>query len=73
MLAKKRRYETIDIARGIAIVLVVIGHYSTPQMPEYLHIPHEVIYMFHMPMFLFVSGFLCIATYKPKQTYSQFV
>lgn len=70
---EKVRYETIDIARGIAIILVVIGHYHTPDMPVYLNILHDVIYMFHMPLFLFVSGFLCIATRKPELTYRQFI
>lgn len=71
--AGKKRYETIDIARGIAIVLVVIGHYHTDDMPAYLNVIHDIIYMFHMPLFLFVSGFLCVATWKPDLSYGQFI
>jgi len=43
---------TIDIAKGIGIILVVIGHVPVPYYKE-LYIG---IYMFHMPLFFFLSG-----------------
>lgn len=44
------RDNTIDIARGIAISLVVIGHSGIS--PYFWNI----IYFFHMPLFFFMSG-----------------
>ena len=47
-----KRIGWVDIARGIGIFLVVIGHVS--QNP-YLG---KVIYSFHMPLFFILSGYL---------------
>lgn len=44
------RDKTIDISRGIAIILVVIGHSGIP------HYFWNIIYFFHMPLFFFLSG-----------------
>jgi fucose 4-O-acetylase-like acetyltransferase len=49
-----RRNATIDIARGLGIILVVLGH-----NPIVLHERGElfrVIYSFHLPLFFFLSG-----------------
>lgn len=43
------RYKEIDIAKGIGITLVVLGHLTTPL--------HDYIYAFHMPLFFVLSGF----------------
>lgn len=48
---KSKRIEAIDIAKGIGIFLVVIGHFIN--MNSY---PGRVIYSFHMPLFFFLSG-----------------
>ena len=45
-----QRDITIDIAKGIGIFLVVLGHVP---IPMWLVTP---IYMFHMPLFFFLSG-----------------
>lgn len=48
----KQGYERenwIDIARGIGILLVILGHMS---------VARRAIYSFHMPLFFFISGFL---------------
>ena len=47
-----QRLEFIDIAKGIGIILVVIGH-SIGWL-----VPYHWIYSFHMPFFFFISGFL---------------
>lgn len=44
------RVEWIDIARGIAIIAMVIGHSAIPQTAL------KLIYSFHMPLFFVVSG-----------------
>lgn len=48
------RENWVDIAKGIGIILVVMGHACCPM------IPHGIIYSFHMPLFFFLSGlFIC--------------
>ncbi len=54
------RLNQIDIAKGIGIVLVVIGHTST-----YLGI-EKVIYQFHMALFFILSGFFFKDKYVKK-------
>ena len=46
-----RRVEYIDIARGIAIILMIVGH--VVQNTFFRHI----IFSFHMPLFIIVSGY----------------
>lgn len=48
---ESKRIEAIDVAKGIGIFLVVIGHFIN--MNSY---PGRVIYSFHMPLFFFLSG-----------------
>lgn len=48
--ANKNRIEELDIAKGIAIILMVIGHSGIPETMR------SFIYLFHMPFFFFVSG-----------------
>lgn len=48
----KTRIEWIDIAKGIGIFLMVIGHTSIPKIGSHW------IYSFHMPLFFFLSGYL---------------
>lgn len=47
-----QRFEYIDIAKGIGILLVVWGHILLTG-PS-----HRVIYAFHMPLFFLISGML---------------
>lgn len=47
----KKRDLTIDIAKGICIYLVVLGHCHNAGFIRHY------IYLFHMPFFFFVSGF----------------
>ena len=68
----KQRYESIDIAKAFAIILVVIGHFRCTYMPHGYDTMIRVIYMFHMPLFMFASGFLYQATYR-DQPYRKFI
>ncbi len=45
-----QRIDWIDSAKGIGIILVLIGHCSLPG--------GSLIYMFHMPFFYIISGYL---------------
>ena len=54
MCKSKTRIEFIDIIKGLAIILVVIGH-TSPNKTEIL--PYKsLIYAFHMPLFFILSG-----------------
>ena len=60
----KIRLATFDIARIVCIILVVIGHYDPADAPVHYNNILKAIYTFHMPVFLFISGFLYVATMK---------
>lgn len=47
---KQKRIEWVDIARGIAIICMVAGHTSIPEVLS------KYIWSFHMPLFFVVSG-----------------
>lgn len=49
----KERVIWVDWAKAIGICLVVLGHYMLPNTDV-----RGYIFMFHMPLFFFVSGFL---------------
>lgn len=59
-----KRLTYIDIAKGIGIVLVVLGHcIPDATSPTGISVPayrwlHDVIYSFHMPLFFFLAGFM---------------
>ena len=67
-----RRIVWIDIAKAICIILVVIGHYIPETHPLWYGEMRNVIYTFHMPLFMFASGYIYIAT-KKEISYSEFV
>ena len=48
-----KRIEYIDIAKGIGILLVVMGHNDFGLVSPFFY---KFIYAFHMPLFFFVSG-----------------
>ncbi|MSS10114.1 acyltransferase family protein [Clostridium sp. WB02_MRS01] len=59
-LTSKKRIGYIDVCKGIAIILVIVGH--TIQSDTYLH---RLIYSFHIPVFFFISGmFLNLCKYQ---------
>ena len=47
---KSERVEWIDCAKGIGIILVIMGHSICPDTLLYW------LYTFHMPLFFFLSG-----------------
>lgn len=49
-----KRIEYIDIARGIGILLVVMGHNDFSVVSPF---GYKLIYSFHMPLFFFLSGY----------------
>lgn len=67
-----QRLENFDIAKAICIILVVIGHYCENAPAWYMDI-HDVIYSFHMPLFMFASGYIYIAFKKEEESYTKFI
>lgn len=61
-----KRVDYIDIAKGIGIVLVVMGHNDFELISPFAH---KLIYSFHMPMFFFMSGMF----FKPDLPFWLFV
>ena len=57
---KKNRYTEVDIARGIGIFFVVLGHAikQTGVSAVWIRILTYIIYSFHMPLFFCLSGFV---------------
>lgn len=58
------RIVTLDVAKAICIIFVVVGHYVPDNAPAWWVMLRNVIYTFHMPLFMFASGFIYIATKK---------
>jgi len=73
-----KRLEDIDIMKGIAIILVVMGHVLSWAYKDFLPILRQdgwdynqivlwkFIYSFHMPLFMFVSG---LVAFNPAKEY----
>lgn len=71
------RLDYIDILKGIAILLVVMGHVVAMCYEDFFqkltYSPYiatlfwRFIYSFHMPLFMFVSGFVA---FSPQKKYS---
>lgn len=63
----KKRLDYVDCMRGIAILLVVIGHLIQTNDIYYAH-DHvfEFIYSFHMPLFFAISGYIIAKTSKVR-------
>lgn len=54
-----KRLEYIDYAKGIAILLVVIGHLLQYNLSGTSSKGlFDMIYSFHMPLFMFLSGYV---------------
>ena len=67
MTATKNRDLFLDIAKGLAIILVVVGHVvqgSSPKFDDLLWF--KVIYSFHMPLFVFLSGAVAAIAFKAE-------
>ncbi|MGE7952168.1 acyltransferase family protein [Lysinibacillus xylanilyticus] len=51
-MQNKEHFNWIDVLKGLGIILVILGHIRlSPELINY-------IYLFHMPLFFFISGYL---------------
>ncbi len=68
------RLHHIDRAKGLGIVLVVWGHLagqSTGAMPLWFYISVDAIYTFHMPLFMYLSGFVYFLIGAPERFWAR--
>jgi fucose 4-O-acetylase-like acetyltransferase len=73
---KRPRRRDLDCAKGLGIFLVVVGHLaarSTPQGNDwYLALKHA-LYHFHMPFFMYLSGYVVFLTGAARTPASQWL
>lgn len=53
-----KRLQYLDLAKAVGMLCVLIGHSFISEKIN------TVIYAFHMPLFFFISGYLC----KPQKS-----
>jgi len=77
-MSRKPRLDDIDSAKGLAIALVVLGHLvggegrTIPKDFDWYMTLDHVIYRFHMPFFMFLSGLIFYYTYTSICTLSDY-
>ncbi len=68
--AARPRLLDIDTAKGIGILLVVVGHVVSQQTPaghDWYQQLKAVIYFFHMPFFMYLSGYVLGYSLNPAK------
>lgn len=65
----KKRIDWVDVAKGIAMILVIVVHAEEHFMPGTLVSTKIPIYTFHMPLFFFMSGYL----FSMKNSFGEFL
>lgn len=55
MMKSKKRIDEFDIAKGIAIIAMIIGHLGMKNLDM-------IVYPFHMPLFFIISGYFISKT-----------
>ena len=62
----------ITLLRAAGIVLVVLGHADIfgQQAPYVYPVAEKIIYSFHMPLFIFISGFVFMYTNQHKGSFN---
>ncbi len=48
--SKTKRLQYVDIARGIAMICIILGHLGNPAI-------NRVVFTFHVPIFFFITGY----------------
>jgi fucose 4-O-acetylase-like acetyltransferase len=64
----------VERATGLAIALVVVGHLHTGSLPagaQWYESLKSILYTFHMPFFMFLSGLIMGYSYRPVTGASQ--
>ncbi len=66
-MEKKKRLYDVDRAKGLAIFLVVYGHLIADIFPagnQWYELTNKMVYRFHMPFFMFLSGLTMFYSYR---------
>lgn len=61
---KAKRIIEIDYLKTLAMFLVVFGHFLECFSSSHSWLIYKLIYMFHIPLFVFISGYLSKFKYK---------
>lgn len=68
---QRSRISELDMAKGVAIALVVLGHVVAGKPPLgnewYVELKY-LVYQFHMPLFMFLSGAAFWLGYRPIES-----
>ena len=56
----KKRIEFIDIAKGIAIICIILGHLGSNQI-------NRIVFTFHVPIFFIITGYFTNRKYNNKE------
>ena len=71
----RKRIDDLDKLKGLAIFLVVLGHIVAREPPDgngwYVTLKAS-IYLFHMPLFMFLSGLILAYSRKPMPSISAY-
>lgn len=68
LLKNRVRLRDLDRAKGLGIFLVVLGHLVAAEPPadnNWYVVLQRLVYHFHMPFFLFITGLVAGVTYSP--------
>lgn len=74
-VVRGERLTDIDRAKGLAIFLVVLGHIVTGDPPKanaWFGEVINIIYSFHMPFFMYLSGFVMFYTFKAMDDFKDY-
>ena len=70
MTTNTYRDTFLDIAKGLAIILVIIGHVVQGSSENFDNLLwFRVIYSFHMPLFVFLSGAVAAIAFQPDSVH----
>ena len=61
-----KRDNILDVAKGIGIILVILAHITQSKVKTF-------IYIFHMPLFFFISGMALYYSYKEEIFFKDYI
>lgn len=71
-----KRDRSIDFLKGIAAILVIVGHviqYGSIAKPYSEDVIYRIIYSFHMPLFMFLSGYTAWFSLRKTNSSARFI
>ena len=68
----KKRLDYLDLAKGIGILIVMLGHFPVDGEPHISRQLYDFIFSFHMPLFFIITGIIFGYNRKwEKQTFKE--